>query len=210
MKKRAEISLSQTYSYKNEDVFRVIFESIIKQMQASGKKHNLTYKNPVGKTSDYIIVRGKREYPVHFEVTQFERPHHFSYITTYNNTTTEQAWTLEAYDKQTTHVTYTERAMNTSLLNKILRFLNKNQFERTAKGYFAQIHTALEQTALIHHDKQTKTPKAPSYNDMNVQHLRQIAKRENIKIPAGAKKAQIIQLIKNHQQATYKQDKKAG
>jgi len=209
MKKRAEISLNQTYAYPIEDVFRVIFDSIITQMKANGKKHNLNHKNPLGKTSDYIIVRGKKELPVHFEVTKFNRPYEFSYIMEYNNTKTEQEWRLAAYDDATTRVTYTERATTTSFLNNVLRFFNKKQFIRTATGYFERIHAVLEQTEPTKLHKQDKTSHAPTYNDMNVQHLRKIAKREKIKIPADAKKAQIIKLLKK-QQNNNEQNKKAG
>jgi len=198
MEKRAAVSSNQTYPYPIEDVFRVIVESIIKQMRANGKKHNLNYTNPLGKTSDYVIVRGKREIPVHFEITKFTRPYHFAYVIAYNNTITEQEWMLKDYDSCTTNVTYTERAKNTSVLNNFLLFLNKKQFKRTAFEYFYRIDRILEEMTL------NRNP-----TSMNIAHLRTIANMKKIKIPKNANKAQIIKLIKTHK-TYYKQNKKAS
>jgi len=209
MKKRAKISLTYTYAYPVEDVFRIITESIITQMSGKDKKHNLTIEDPLGKTSDYFITHGKRKLPVHFEITTFKQPYEFTYVTTYNNTTTEQTWLLKNTDKKNTHVTYTERATNTSVLNSLLLFFNKKQFNTTANTYFERIHTALEQTKTTPRaTKTTTTTNAPSYKDMNVKHLRQLAKQQQIKLPENAKKAQIIKLLKNKQND--KQNKKAG
>jgi uncharacterized protein YndB with AHSA1/START domain len=211
MKKRAEISLTYTYSYRIEDVFRIITESIITQMSGKDKTHNLNNKNPLGKTSDYFITHGKRQLAVHFEITAYEHPTKFTYITTYNNTTTEQTWLLKSIDKTTTHATYTERATNTSILNKLLLLFNKKQFNTTARTYFERIEAALEQTARAPRARATKTTtttNAPSYKDMNIKHLKELAKKQQIKLPENAKKTQIIKLLKSNQ--NNEQNKKAG
>ena len=147
MAKKAQASTEQIYKYPIEDVFRVISESIIKQMQGPGKKNNLNLVNPLGKESDYLIKQGSRELPVHFEVTAFEKPKRFSYLMVYNNVRTETEWILEDYDAQTTNVTYIERAGNSSIFNKLLLLLNKKKFHRTANGYFYQIDVVLEKEA---------------------------------------------------------------
>lgn len=207
MEKKAQASATKLYPYPIENVFRVIVESIIKQMQGPGKKNNLNYINPLGKTSDYTIIRGKRALPVHFEITTFQRPHRFTYIMNYNNTRTEQEWILEDYDAYTTNVTYTERATNTAFLNQVLLFMNKKQFKRTTKQYFYRIESVLQQLDTIAETEQEAVTQVANnvherltdYTSMRIGRLKRIAKDKNIKIPVRAKKSEIIKLINENQ-----------
>lgn len=147
MAKYAQESTEQIYKYPIEAVFKVITESIIKQMKGPGRKNNLNFVNPVGKESDYTLKNGTREVAIHFEVTEFEPSHRFAYLMVVDRVRTEISWDLEDYDKNTTKVVYTERAGNSSFLNKIIKLFNKKKFHRTANGYFYMIDSVLESDA---------------------------------------------------------------
>ena len=147
MAKPVQEKTEHTYQYPIQDIFRVITESIIKQMQGAGHKNNLNLNNPVGKESNYILKRGTKEIPVHFEVLTYEKPTQFSYLFVVDRTQTETEWILEDFADNTTKVTYIERARNTSFINRLIKMLNRKKFHRTANGYFYMIDTVLEKEA---------------------------------------------------------------
>lgn len=148
MAKNAKLTTSQIYKYPVADVFRIITESIITQMQGAGREHNLNFYDPVGRTSDYTLTKGTRNIPVHFEILAFDQDSRFSYLFVVGGVRTEIIWELEEFDNQTVNVTYSEIAGNTSIFNQLIKWFNRKKFHRTANGYFYMIDSVLEQEKL--------------------------------------------------------------
>lgn len=191
--KMAKATTDQTYEYPIQDVYKVITESILKQMKGKGKKNNIVLKSPLGSTSDYTITKNNKERAIHFEVIAYEKPYNFSYIHTVDTTETITHWVLEDFSATTTKVTFTQESGRKSLWYSLFSLINRKAFHRTANGYFYSIDAVLEKEA----QKKKKTTKKnkPDYTTMTVAQLKEVAKEKNINIPSKAKKADIIALV---------------
>ncbi len=140
----AKLSAKQTYRYPIDDVFKTITDSILKQMKGKGKKNNISLTSPAGKVSDYTIKRGTKDVPVHFEVTEYEKPTRFVYSMAVQKTQTIIKWELEEFDATTTHVVYSEETPVKSFIYTIFGLMNRNKFRRSSDTYFYQIDAVLE------------------------------------------------------------------
>ena len=199
-------SASQTYTYKYEvnDIYLAITDSILRQMQGKGKKNNIVLTNPKpGQVSDYLLRKGTKELPVHFEIIRCEKPHIFEYEMVYQNVSTISTWELDDYDAETTHVSYTERSGKDSILYTILGFFNKKKFNRTATNYFVMIDSVLENKIVPEKMKANAKPQeeitmtAASLADLTVLELRTLAEEKEIDLAGKRLKEEIIaELIK--------------